>query len=321
MSSHSSYGEATVFMSYASPILVPEKHLPSVAAAFSQPTREPQNGTCKRGEFGMPKLLHALRARDESTAAPRRRPNVITRSSNKERNNKAGQKSVAASPTITTTGSTPTTTPKIPRPKIPSDSPPADTHRNSITKTALISVAAENALDDFEIPLAISLYLTVPQTPQIMFNIAQLHLLILDRDTAREYLEQAVAMDNWFAVGWFQLGYLEFVEARYERAVKAYSESLSCMRRGRSITYQQVGLAYTITFTAILWGRAAAQRAIYDGVYKAGERPQSVPVGAIFRVDGRLARTSTTMNAGEITSNPLVPAMARGIVHRVYERV
>jgi hypothetical protein len=59
-------------------------------------------------------------------------------------------------------------------------------HHDPIHEAISVQVAAEMALDNFQFPLAISLYLSIPQTPEVKFNTAQLHLLMIDRDQSAE---------------------------------------------------------------------------------------------------------------------------------------
>jgi hypothetical protein len=90
-------------------------------------------------------------------------------------------------------------------------------------------VAAEMALDDFEFPLAISLF----RPRRSSSTLHNFNLLMIDRDQARDYLLEAVRLGDWF-----QLGYVEYVEARYQQVLDAYIKCLRCMRSSRDIVYE-----------------------------------------------------------------------------------
>jgi hypothetical protein len=268
------------------------------AATVSQPTGSLRINR-KRSKFSLPNLLNALRTRSDSAPTDHRRPSFLTRFASKEK-----LKTNITTATIRSTSSTATGVTTMARgspAEFISPASPILPRNDSIFETVATQVRAEMALDDFQFPNAITIYLSIPHSPNIMFNIAQLYLLMIDRDQARNYLREAVRLDDWFTVGWFQLAYVEFIEGRYPEALNAYIDCWRCMRSGRNVVYGQLGLDYTVEHRAVSWGLEATQQATKAGVYQAQVRPPSVPAGAIFRVNGRSARAAMA-RAMEISS-------------------
>jgi hypothetical protein len=148
---------------------------------------------------------------------------------------------------------------------------------------------AEHAFDTMQIPYSLKLFSDADETPHIHFNIGQIHLFLCAPSLAREHFERAVEMDSWFCAAWMMLGALRFNEGEYVQAKQAWNDALKCLRGRKTIDYEQLGLAYTVHYEEVLWNRAAAERALELGG-SAGMRPACVPMGAIFRVPGRLAK-------------------------------
>ena len=260
---------------------------PRSRAATASQAETSQRLNRKSSKFNLPNILNSLRARSDSAPTVRERSGFLKRFSGKE---KFKAESVAP-PTSMPTSDIPLVLRK-PLPKFSANQSPMERFDDLIDDTIETQSVAERALDDFEFPTAIQQYLSIPPTPQVMFNIAQLYLLIGDRDTARDYLRDALKLDDYFAVAWFQLGYVEYVEARYGQASDAYLHCLRIMRSGRDVMYSQLGLKFVVKREDVFCGLEAAKAAVSNGRYEAGVRPPSVPPGGIFRVNSRLARGS-----------------------------
>lgn len=141
-------------------------------------------------------------------------------------------------------------------------------------------LAAETHFDRSQPHLALSAYLSLPSTPQTLFNIAQIHLYVFSLTAAHEYFRRAVEIDVFFVVGWLMLGHVAFEQRRFKDAEASFAEALRRMRGGARVEYEQLGLAYTVRREQVLWNRALARRA-------EGGRCWCVPAGGLFRVDAR----------------------------------
>jgi hypothetical protein len=150
-------------------------------------------------------------------------------------------------------------------------------------------IMAEHAFDTTEIPYSLKLFSSADETPHIHFNLGQVHIFQCAPTLAREHFERAVMMDSWFCAAWLMLGSVRFNEGEYEDAKQAWNTALKCFRGRKTIDYEQLGLAYTVHYEEVLWNRAAAERALEMGG-SAGVKPACVPMGAIFRVPGRIAK-------------------------------
>ncbi|KAI5856626.1 hypothetical protein BZA05DRAFT_332468 [Tricharina praecox] len=149
---------------------------------------------------------------------------------------------------------------------------------------------AEIAFDKNEIPLALKYYSNSRQTPHIQFNIGQLHLFSSAPELAVENFERSIELDHWFCVGWMQLGGILFQDRRYKDAMFVFGEALRCFRNREEIDYEQLGLKYVVKHEEVLWNRAAVQRALELDELR-GARTYQVPIGSLFRVPGRWARS------------------------------
>jgi tetratricopeptide (TPR) repeat protein len=150
-------------------------------------------------------------------------------------------------------------------------------------------IMAEHAFDTTEIPYSLKLFSSADETPHIHFNLGQIHMFQCAPTLAREHFERAVMMDSWFCAAWLMLGSVRFNEGEYEDAMQAWNTALKCFRGRKTIDYEQLGLAYTVHYEEVLWNKAAAERALEMGG-SAGVKPACVPMGAIFRVPGRIAK-------------------------------
>ncbi|KAI5780472.1 hypothetical protein EDC01DRAFT_730685 [Geopyxis carbonaria] len=186
------------------------------------------------------------------------------------------------------------------RARIPSYVPPPPPSAASYVSTLAHLVRAELALDTLDLPLALELYTSTPACPHfsrahLLFNAAAIHLQLFALAEARACLQQAVALDPCFVVGWHQLGGVCMLLRRWRDAEDAFEIALEKMKTRETCAYNMLGLAYRVKRDEVLWNRGAAK----VGREWVG-RVAMVPMGAVFRVEpGMAARRSRGVGGEE----------------------
>ncbi|ORY75060.1 hypothetical protein BCR35DRAFT_343551 [Leucosporidium creatinivorum] len=128
-----------------------------------------------------------------------------------------------------------------------------------------------NALDAFDVQdfnLSVSLFQEISDSSKILFNLGLIHATIGSHAEAVEYFDQAVSLDQYLAVAYFQEGVSNFLLGRYEVARRDFDDAFVYMRSNLTIDYEQLGLKFRLYSCEVLFNRGLAS--IYMGLQEQG---------------------------------------------------
>ena len=84
-----------------------------------------------------------------------------------------------------------------------------------------------------------------------------------EHEAAVQHFREAVTLDKYLAVAYFQCGVSNFLLQRYEMAYKDFDEALLYLRGNQSINYEQLGLKFKLFSAEVLFNKGLSQ--IYMG--------------------------------------------------------
>ncbi|XP_063172524.1 NADPH oxidase activator 1-like [Candoia aspera] len=114
------------------------------------------------------------------------------------------------------------------------------------------------ALEKGNLDPALNIFHGIENPPsKIDFNIGCLYLQQGDLDQALEAFDRTISKDNCLAVAFFQRGYINLQLGRYEEALKDGRLALLYLRNNSCIDYKQLGLAFVLCTSKVLYNMAA----------------------------------------------------------------
>ncbi|BGP12560.1 hypothetical protein JCM10213_004854 [Rhodosporidiobolus nylandii] len=114
---------------------------------------------------------------------------------------------------------------------------------------------ALQAFDQQDFDRALSLFEEIADTSRVFFNLGLIHATLGQHEQAVPFFTQAVSLDPFLAVGFFQLGVSQFLLGRYEEARKDFDEALLYLRGNDVIDYEQLGLKFKLFSCEVLFNR------------------------------------------------------------------
>ncbi|GAA5834859.1 hypothetical protein JCM11251_002044 [Rhodosporidiobolus azoricus] len=115
---------------------------------------------------------------------------------------------------------------------------------------------------------ALGLFEHIADTSRIFFNLGLIHATLGGHEQAVAYFDQAVNLDPFFAVAFFQSGVSQFLLGRYAEAKRDFDDAYLYLRGNDLIDYEQLGLKFKLFLCEILFNRGLAS--IYLGQYGEG---------------------------------------------------
>lgn len=106
------------------------------------------------------------------------------------------------------------------------------------------------------------------KTSKIYYNIASIHAILGNNESAIESFKLAINCDNYLAIAYFQIGVCRFLSGLYKKAASSFNTSLKLLRGNSVINYQQLGLEYKLYSCEIMYNRALSY--IYSGQMTVG---------------------------------------------------
>lgn len=171
-------------------------------------------------------------------------------------------------------------------------------------------VTALAAYDNSEFGNALDCFRLIADTSKILFNIGIIHATLGEHPEAVDCYQQAVQLDQYLAVAYFQQGVSNFLLGDFEEALANFNDTLLYLRGNNNIDYEQLGLKFKLYSCEALFNRglcyiylqqkdagmqdlmfAAREKAVPDhDVIDEAIREQaegytvfSIPVGVVYR--------------------------------------
>lgn len=117
-------------------------------------------------------------------------------------------------------------------------------------------VRALKYFDSNDLDRSLYAFEMIPRTPKMYFNLATIHTLLDDRESALDCLKSAVSDDSASPVEYFQLGAMLFALEDYERAHKVFSVTFLLMAGQLHIDYNDAGLKFCLYSCEVLFNCA-----------------------------------------------------------------
>ncbi|CAE6341410.1 unnamed protein product [Rhizoctonia solani] len=170
--------------------------------------------------------------------------------------------------------------------------------------------SAVKAYDEENFEEALQIFGRIAESSKILTNMGLIYATVGEHETAVQHFREAVGLDKYLAVAYFQCGVSNFLLGNYEEAYRDFDEALLYLRGNQAINYEQLGLKFRLYSAEVLFNKGLcliymgrldnglqemreAQRAkvteehgvIDDAIQDRGEGYTvfSIPVGVLYR--------------------------------------
>ncbi|GAA6006582.1 hypothetical protein JCM10207_004983 [Rhodosporidiobolus poonsookiae] len=126
------------------------------------------------------------------------------------------------------------------------------------------------AFDKQDFAAALSLFQQIADTSRIFFNLGLIRATLGEHEEAVAFFDQAVSLDQFLAVGYFQSGVSQFLLGRLEQARRDFDDAFVYMRGNDTIDYEQLGLKFKLYSCEVLFNRGLCS--IYLGRLDQGQQ-------------------------------------------------
>ncbi|KAL2359096.1 hypothetical protein RJZ56_008072, partial [Blastomyces dermatitidis] len=109
--------------------------------------------------------------------------------------------------------------------------------------------------DNNEFEEALKVFNNIADTSKILFNCGVIYATLGEHFRAVECYQRAVALDQYFAVAYFQQGVSNFLVGDFEEALANFNDTLLYLRGNTSIDYEQLGLKFQLYSCEVLFNR------------------------------------------------------------------
>lgn len=116
-------------------------------------------------------------------------------------------------------------------------------------------VAALAAYDHNEFDNALKCFEQIADTSKIFFNLGVINATLGEHGKAVDFYQQAVQLDQYLAVAYFQQGVSNFLMGDFEEALANFNDTLLYLRGNNNIDYEQLGLKFKLYSCEVLFNR------------------------------------------------------------------
>ncbi|GAA5861304.1 hypothetical protein JCM1840_005325 [Sporobolomyces johnsonii] len=127
---------------------------------------------------------------------------------------------------------------------------------------------ALKAFDNQDFDMALQLFESIASSSKILFNMGLVHATCGGHLQALDHFEQAVALDPYLAIAYFQAGVSHFLLGQFEEARRDFDEAFLYLRENQTIDYEQLGLKFKLYSCEVLFNRGLAL--LYTGEIEEG---------------------------------------------------
>lgn len=128
--------------------------------------------------------------------------------------------------------------------------------------------SALKAYDEEDFEKSLETFSLIADSSKILTNMGLIYATLGEHEAAVEQFIAATRLDQYLAVAYFQCGVSNFLLGRYELASKDFEEALLYLRGNQSINYTQLGLAFKLYSSEVLFNKGLSL--IYLGQMQEG---------------------------------------------------
>ncbi|KAH7334881.1 hypothetical protein B0J17DRAFT_601714 [Rhizoctonia solani] len=123
--------------------------------------------------------------------------------------------------------------------------------------------SATKAYDEENFEEALQIFGRIAESSKILTNMGLIYATIGEHETAVQHFREAVGLDKYLAVAYFQCGVSNFLLGLYEEAYRDFDEALLYLRGNQAINYEQLGLKFRLYSAEVLFNKGLCH--IYMG--------------------------------------------------------
>jgi len=114
---------------------------------------------------------------------------------------------------------------------------------------------ALKAYDEEDFERSLEQFSKIADSSKILTNMGLIYATLGEHEAAVEQFIAATGLDQYLAVAYFQCGVSNFLLGRYDLASKDFEGALLYLRGNQSINYTQLGLAFTLFSSEVLFNK------------------------------------------------------------------
>ncbi|KAJ1306172.1 hypothetical protein OPQ81_010882 [Rhizoctonia solani] len=115
--------------------------------------------------------------------------------------------------------------------------------------------SAIKAYDEENFEEALQIFGRIAESSKILTNMGLIYATVGEHEAAVQHFREAVGLDKYLAVAYFQCGVSNFLLGRYEEAHRDFDEALLYLRGNQAINYEQLGLKFRLYSAEVLFNK------------------------------------------------------------------
>ncbi|KAG9104521.1 hypothetical protein FRC06_001607 [Ceratobasidium sp. 370] len=119
--------------------------------------------------------------------------------------------------------------------------------------------AALKAYDEEDFDKSLETFGRIAESSKILTNIGLIYATLGEHEAAVQHFREAVSLDKYLAVAYFQCGVSNFLLGRYDEAFGDFDEALVYLRGNQAINYEQLGLKFRLYSAEVLFNKGLCQ--------------------------------------------------------------
>ncbi|KAF8608272.1 hypothetical protein BDV93DRAFT_519319 [Ceratobasidium sp. AG-I] len=115
--------------------------------------------------------------------------------------------------------------------------------------------SALKAYDEEDFDKSLEIFGRIAESSKILTNIGLIYATLGEHETAVQHFREAIGLDKYLAVAYFQCGVSNFLLGRYDEAFGDFNEALLYLRGNQAINYEQLGLKFRLYSAEVLFNK------------------------------------------------------------------
>ncbi|KAK2464292.1 hypothetical protein APHAL10511_003749 [Amanita phalloides] len=115
--------------------------------------------------------------------------------------------------------------------------------------------AALKAYDEEDFDKALELFSQIADSSKILTNMGLIYATLGEHESAIEKFAEAVSLDQYLAIAYFQCGVSNFLISQFDLALENFEDALLYLRGNQNINYEQLGLNFQLHAAEILFNK------------------------------------------------------------------
>ncbi|KAG8716362.1 hypothetical protein FRC11_001604 [Ceratobasidium sp. 423] len=115
--------------------------------------------------------------------------------------------------------------------------------------------SAIKAYDEENFEESLQIFGRIAESSKILTNMGLIYATVGEHEAAVQHFREAVTLDKYLAVAYFQCGVSNFLLGHYEEAYRDFDEALLYLRGNQAINYEQLGLKFRLYSAEVLFNK------------------------------------------------------------------